>query len=174
MEGKTPRDSASGTRQADYVRWEPRFPTVERLQRHKPDLFLILPNGKQLIIVKVCRDDKPCTRAEEKAQKYIPLAEDLARQTGKQPMVIPIEIGATGAVGKITGKAIKKLNGMGIPLQLSSLHSGSNRYSKYNAEVCEYRLVEACVANRAPQPFAGDDEPESDLVKQIQSYNIPK
>ena len=105
---------------------------------------MILPNGKQLIIeVTVCRDDKACTRAEEKAQKYIPLAEDLARQSGKHPIVIPIAIGATGAVSKMTEDAIKKLNGMGIPLHLSKLQS------KDHAEVYQFRLGGACLPNRA-------------------------
>ena len=120
--GRPPGIVHLGQDKRNYVRWEPRFPTVDRLEHHKPDLFVILPNNKQLIIeVTVCRDDKACTRAEEKAQKYIPLAEDLARQTGKHPIVIPIAIGATGAVSKMTEDAIKKLNGMGIPLQLSKL-----------------------------------------------------
>ena len=145
MEGKTPGIVHLGQDKRNYVRWEPRFPTVDRLEHHKPDLFVILPNGKQLIIeVSVYRDDKACTRAEEKAQKYIPLAEYLARQTGKHPIVIPIAIEATGAVSKMTEDAIKKLNGMGIPPVIETSESGSNRYSKDHAEVYPFRLVGAC------------------------------
>ena len=71
---------------------------------------MIPSHGKQLIIdVTLCRVDKACTRAEEKAQKYMPL--------GKHPIVTPIAMGATEAVSKMTDDAIKKLNGMGIPLQ---------------------------------------------------------
>ena len=69
----------------------------------------------------MCRDDKACTKAEHNAQKYIPLAEDLARQTGKHLIVISMGIGTTGAVSKMKEDAIKKLNGMGIPLQLSKI-----------------------------------------------------
>jgi hypothetical protein len=109
-----------------FVQWEPRFPTVNHLEHCKPDLYVQLPSGKKLIIeVTVCRDDKACTRAEEKAQRYHALAQDIALQTKKYPLVLPIAIGVTGVVSKMTERAVKKLNELGIPLKLSKLQKAA-------------------------------------------------
>jgi hypothetical protein len=108
------------------VRWEPIFKTVHNLTSYKPDLYVKLPSGKELIIeVTVCKDDRACTRAEEKQQKYIPLLEDLALQTGKYPELLVIAVGATGVVSKVTEKAVKKMNDLGIQLKLSKLQKAA-------------------------------------------------
>ena len=109
-----------------YVQWEPKFPTVQSLKHTKPDLYLSLPNGKRVIIeVTVCNDDRACLRADEKLSKYLPLREQIGKQERNIPHVLPIAIGTTGVVSKVTENAVKKLNDWGIPLRLSKLQKAA-------------------------------------------------
>jgi hypothetical protein len=96
--------------------------TTTKLDHNKPDLFVRLPNGRDLIIeVTVCKDDVVADRSEKKAQKYFELRDDIARQSKRHVQVLPIAIGATGVISKQTVDAVRSLNRYGIKLQPSTL-----------------------------------------------------
>jgi hypothetical protein len=106
--------------------WEPTIKTMDRVEHNKPDLKVRLPNGKVFIIeVTVCRDDCVADRSEQKLQKYLPLRDDLLRQTREHTEILAIAVGATGAISKRTLEAIKTLNKNGIGLHPAKLQKAA-------------------------------------------------
>jgi hypothetical protein len=107
---------------ASFIRWDPKIPTVERLEHNRPDLQVLLSNGKELLIeIAVCKDDLVADRTDMKAMKYLELRDDLARQHKRHVEVIPIVVGSTGAISARTVDSIKRLNKYGIALKASKV-----------------------------------------------------
>ena len=109
-----------------HIQWEPKVPTVEKLEHNKPDLLLCLEDGTRVIIeVTVCKDEYVVERSELKEQKYLELRADLARRYQSKVINIAIAIGITGVVSIKTREAVQKLNRYGIPLVLSKLQKAA-------------------------------------------------
>jgi hypothetical protein len=106
--------------------WDPKVPTVERLEHNRPDMIVKLPEGPTAFIeITVCRDDSVVERAIQKEQRYLALARDYAMANHCHPSIFAIAIGTRGVVPKQTVNALQKLQKWGFDIQLSKLQKAA-------------------------------------------------
>ena len=84
-------------------------PIASGIKDRRPDIIWRKP--KEILIVEIScpADENVLARYEDKIKKYVKLRENEAEKYGKRARVLPIVVGATGAIPKTTSANLREL-----------------------------------------------------------------
>ena len=104
--------------------WDRAVETTKELEHNRPDVVVVDKVGKRWVLVdfSVPWDKNVWERENEKVRKYSPLALEVRRVHGVETRVVPIVVGALGAVTNRLGGYLKEL---GIPDVLGGLQTSA-------------------------------------------------